>query len=72
MITPTHKDVHPRFRPFFCPICHPEVGLFINTAAIIECCISRSMNAADMVNQWCSRDAVIQDNKRIEVFDYYG
>jgi len=49
-----------------------EVGEFINTAAIIECCISRSMNAADMVNQWFSRDAVIQDNKRIEVFDYYG
>jgi len=72
MITPTHNDVHPRFRPLFCPVCHLEVGEFINTAAIIECCISRSMNAADMMNQWCSRDAVIQDNKRIEVFDYYG
>jgi hypothetical protein len=72
MITPTHMDLHPRFRPFFCPIGHPGVGEFTNAAAIIECCISRSMNAADMMNQWCSRDAVIQDNKRIEVLDYYG
>jgi hypothetical protein len=72
MITPTHKDLHPRFQPFFCPICHPGVGEFTNTAAIIECSISPSMNAADMMNQWCSRDAVIQDNKRIEVLDYYG
>jgi len=48
------------------------VGEFTNTAAIIECSISPSMNAADMMNQWCSRDAIIQDKKRIEVLDYYG
>ena len=56
MITLTHKNVHPVFRPLFSPIFHVRVGEFTGTSAIIGRCISRSTNAADMINQWRTWD----------------
>jgi len=71
MITLTHKDMHPVFRPLFSPIFHPGVGGFNGTSAIIGRCIARSTGTADMMNQWCTWDGVIQDIKGIGVAEHY-
>ena len=72
MITLTHNDVHPVFRPLFSPIFLLGVDEFNGTAAIIGRCIARSTSTADMMNRWCAWDAVIQDIKGIEVAGHYG
>jgi hypothetical protein len=71
MITLTHKDVNPRFRPLFSPIFHLGVGGFNGTSAIIGRCIARSTSTADMMNRLCTWDGVIQDIKGIEMAGHY-
>ena len=71
MITLTHKDVNPRFRPLFSPIFHLGVGGFNGTSAIIGRCIARSTSTADMKNRLCTWDGVIQEIKGIEMAGHY-
>jgi hypothetical protein len=71
MITLTHKDVNPRFRPLFSPIFHLGVGGFNGTSAIIGRCITRSTSTADMMNRLCTWDGVIQEIKGIEMAGHY-
>jgi hypothetical protein len=71
MITLTHKDVNPRFRPLFSPIFHLGLGGFNGTSAIIGRCIARSTSTADMMNRLCTWDGVIQEIKGIEMAGHY-
>jgi hypothetical protein len=67
MITLTHKDVHPLYRLLFGLIFFQGAGRCTGMSSIIRRCISRSMSAADLMNQWWTRDAVIRDVIKTEV-----
>ena len=67
MIIPSHKDVHLLFRPLFYLIFHGGVGKCSGTLSIIKRCISQRSSAADSMNLWWIRDAVIRNIIRITV-----
>ena len=59
MITPTHNDVHPPFRPLFTRNFLVMVDEYTGISEINEHCTARSPLAGDTMIRWCNRCTVL-------------